>query len=404
MLMIWSLIVTSGSAASAQIPKLFCADGHVYDVLRNPHAGAEVYGNAAAWTDEEGYWVICWENPYAADLTATKRTSGRPALADRSHYFVTLPSDYHDFYLPFILETPVVSPNAFQSLTDTTITIRVETYAPPETVVTNSLEQDPMDYSHTDSDGFSFWTQDHVVPAGTPEGWYKVRAEGKDATGSVITYCAYWCARSFVVDNTPPEFSDPSPATTSTDSPLIGVTIEDSLSGVLANSLRMKLDGSEVEGSFNRATGRFSAQASGLDEGNHLVEVEGSDRAGNQSTYSFSFLVDTASPILHDPAPIGEIDQPSPEIRMFALDDSSGIAAESIEMTLSNGIVSSSLEASFDPATGRVSYQVPEGYEGGWLGEFPLPDGEYTVYVVVRDLAGNSAVISWSFLVKTLLR
>lgn len=193
--------------------------------------------------------------------------------------------------------------------------------------------------------------------------------------------------------------SDPVRRWSATAFPTIAFPASDTGSGIDPDSAWISIDGAPVATGFTNLN--FQGQARALAPGDHVVGISIADRAGNRSTLAYLLTVEMIPPELADPAPSGEISDRSPTIEVTAADNSSGIDPGSIQLVLSNGILSSHLSATYDPATGRILYIVPDVPQGTDLGEFPLPDGDYEVTATVRDVAGNVRVLSWPFIVRT---
>jgi subtilase family serine protease/flagellar hook assembly protein FlgD len=102
-------------------------------------------------------------------------------------------------------------------------------------------------------------------------------------------------------DEIPPVISDPTPKEDEvirTATPTIAVTVSDFLSGLNISSLRMTLDGQQVNATYNIATRRFSYQSTQtLSEGTHTVVVEATDLDGNTARKEWQFTIRLGAPV-----------------------------------------------------------------------------------------------------------
>jgi flagellar hook assembly protein FlgD len=102
-------------------------------------------------------------------------------------------------------------------------------------------------------------------------------------------------------DEIPPVISDPTPKEDEvirTATPTIAVTVADFLSGLNISSLRMTLDGQQVNATYNIATRRFSYQSTQtLSEGTHTVVVEATDLDGNTARKEWRFTIRLGAPV-----------------------------------------------------------------------------------------------------------
>ena len=246
----------------------------------------------------------------------------------------------------------------------------------------------------TNPDGSTEWSWTLSVPQGSAEGWQTLSVQALQcASGKSLSNQA---AVNYLIDNSAPAIGSKFPVTWATAAPLVGVTVTDGNGSGFDLVDGVALSGCTFSG------GVFDGQARGLSEGIHHASVTAVDEAGNVAIASFSFSVDSTAPSLSNPAPTGTISNRSPLIRVTTSDAGSGVAPSTIDVSISNGIMSSNVPASYDASTGEISYQVPQTIAGGRLGQFPLVDGSYRVTVRVSDCVGNSSITSWTFTVKTL--
>ncbi|HLF98836.1 MAG TPA: Ig-like domain repeat protein [Acidimicrobiia bacterium] len=260
------------------------------------------------------------------------------------------------------------------------------------------------------------WEWDLEFPQSTPEGDYFIDMILTDCgTGARLTDGPV--TRSYTIDNTPPSVSDPTPTGWVASSTVVSARVVDAagslhpdIDDACFRPVQLWIDGTRYgpEGlaCFERrgSPDRLFAPVSGLAHGPHAAEIRAADDAGNIAPpLPFSFAVDAIPPALGAPNPVGVTADRSPSLSLGVDEPDSGLDASSVAMRLSNGVVTSSLDAEYDPGASRITYQVPGSVEGAALGRFPLPDGTYLVEVDVRDQVGNAASFSWSFEVRTLI-
>jgi len=164
----------------------------------------------------------------------------------------------------------------------------------------------------------------------------------------------------------------------------ISVTITDTFSNVNASSITLTLNGTSVSPDYNSTSGYLNYTAT-LNEGLHLVNLSVKDNAGNPSSTSWSFTVDTVTPDLTNPtpAPDSHTSDRRPTFSVNATD--LNLNATSITMTINGSAVS----PIYNETIGLISYTPAED----------LAFGLHQVYIGVEDLAHNSNSTSWSFTV-----
>lgn len=383
--------------------------GTVTDQLGTPLAGAYVSdGGQVVTTNAEGRYTLGESSPGTFDLIAS-----RPGMAQEGvMYTVTVPAgDYtQNFSLLYLiggsLENPYLS--TVNGSASTVVSIRDWAPANPSCVeVTDSSgSTGQATYASTNTDGTSNWSYTFVVPRGTPEGSYSLSVVADDcASGQPLTTTG---TVPYQVDNTPPTISSPAPsAYTNRTAPLVSFKAQDGLSGVNPSTATLSLDGTTepLTATPDGPAEVFSYSvptSARLGAGSHVVTVAVSDRAGNSTSYSWTFQVDTIPPTISTPSPSGTISTRTPLLTAVVADSASGIDPRSLTMTLSDGLMSHALTPKYDPATGEVTYQVPTVPSGAGVGQFPLVDGTYTVTLTVGDNAGNVTLMTWTFTVQTL--
>lgn len=214
------------------------------------------------------------------------------------------------------------------------------------------------------------------------DGAYVVNVTATDAAGNNGSD-----AVTVTADNTPPVETIVSPLLGSYlnySTVWINETLTDATSSINLTTIITSLNGVPVSYDYDIATGLLSYHAVGLADGNYTVAVTVEDLAGNMATNSWWFVVDVTPPVKNvvSPTPGSYLNVSTVWINETLTDDTSGINASTIAMTLNASLV----PCNFDPATGLLSYQAVF-----------LADGLYTVNVNVRDIAGNLAANSWNF-------
>ncbi|WP_456338005.1 FlgD immunoglobulin-like domain containing protein [Fervidibacter sacchari] len=148
-------------------------------------------------------------------------------------------------------------------------------------------------------------TQTITVTARTPQrfrsGFGVVRTtlgtEPEDFNANFVPTIVFLTSK----DEVPPVISDPTPKEDEvirTANPTIAVTVADILSGLDLSSLRMTLDGQQVNATYDIATRRFSYRSTqNLSEGTHTVVVEATDLDGNTARKEWQFTIRLGAPV-----------------------------------------------------------------------------------------------------------
>lgn len=192
-----------------------------------------------------------------------------------------------------------------------------------------------------------------------------------DASGHAVDI-----SRTFTVDVTPPNVLV---ATGPADGAVVATkAISYFFSAGSGTDFMCSFDGTAL----GSCSGTGSDSHSGLADGSHSWQLQATDAAGNVTTVTRSFTVDTAAPTAEftSGAPDqGFTNDPSSEFD-FAVDGTG--STPSVTCAVDNAAAGAC-------ATG-TSYVTPV-----------LADGMHTVHVVVTDAAGNTATISRTFTVDT---
>jgi hypothetical protein len=213
---------------------------------------------------------------------------------------------------------------------------------------------------------------------GLSAGEHKVEVTATDNAGKVAS--AQW---TFTVklDPTPPRITAVSPqGTIYKDSVTISATVTDEYG--IDGDPTITVDGNSVSVTFSDSVA--TANATGLERGEHQVEVAATDNAGNTSSakWSFTFLPDANGPAITAVSPLGTVRIEKPTISVSVSDDVSGV--DSINITLKDAAdkeIDSSSKSTFKP--GKA-----------------LKRGTYIVVAEAEDKAGNPSSVDWTFTVE----
>lgn len=189
-----------------------------------------------------------------------------------------------------------------------------------------------------------------------------------------------------------PIISNLSPSTNSyvtNQNVILKASISDgSGSGILASGVLLWLDNKAVNSVVYNATAGELATPLTLTEGTHTARLEVTDRAGYTTTVAWSFTVDTVAPIvtvqLNDQAKATA--NRMVLVQSFVTEGPSGVAS---------GV--SQMQISYDGIFDTEPWEV---YRSTFSSELPTGDGVKTVWLRVRDLAGqlsNSATATIAF-------
>lgn len=198
---------------------------------------------------------------------------------------------------------------------------------------------------------------------------------------SVLTFVDFDQVAPVVELLTPPADSFVTVAT-----PEIAVRYTDEFSGLRLDSLELLLDGEDVtaeatlEGESPEVT--LSLTPEPLAEGAHTIEGAATDHSDNEGRESFGFVVDTIPPSLAITSPAtGTHFNTVPPIEIQYSDATSGVDLTTLSITLDGAELTDCI-VNADSA----SCPVPE-----------VAEGNHTVTVTVRDVAGNEASAARTF-------
>lgn len=229
------------------------------------------------------------------------------------------------------------------------------------------------------------------TPSNLSDGTHTVLAQIKDNAGNVGEFT--W---TFTVDTTPPvlsNFSPPDGGLGAGSNLTISAKAVDATSGIDETKVKMNVDLLPATALYDPGTSLISAQKN-LNEGLHIVYVEAYDKAGNKSTATWSFTVDTKPPTLTPISPAaGTSVSPRPIISAYVTDTTllppslgSGVDEASIKLSIDGTLVAHKYVTYID-GRGIVYYQP----------NTTLTGGPHTVTLEASDKVGNPSAISWSF-------
>lgn len=225
-------------------------------------------------------------------------------------------------------------------------------------------------------------------------GYYDVTVEATNTAGSVTTQTASGLAglKLYVREKVPPVIAIITPSagayvTNNKQTIVFTVTDESGGSGVNVDSVKVKLDGTEVSGVGRVSTNQFSyTPATALSDGSHTVTINASDNDGNAATAkSVTFKVDTVPPTLNISAPANDL----------------------VTNTASVVVRGNTNDASSSPVTVKITLggvdqgAVTVATDGTFTKTITLKEGVNTIAVTATDSAGKSSTVSRSVTLDT---
>ena len=196
-------------------------------------------------------------------------------------------------------------------------------------------------------------------------------------------------------DRTPPVINVTSPqGIIRDDTPRIGVSATDDISGIASFDIRVRNSRFErIAGptTFEGGTFGFFSPTSRMKNDTYTVAVTVTDKAGNSTNanWVFTIEVDEVPPTIGDTGPHGIIRTSTPRITVSATDDLSGIRSVAFRVANSR---------TFERVSGRTDFQG--GTFASWSPTGAMGNDVYTVAVDVTDKSGNVARSGWSFTVE----
>ncbi|EGI73920.1 hypothetical protein PH505_am00990 [Pseudoalteromonas distincta] len=210
-------------------------------------------------------------------------------------------------------------------------------------------------------DGDSQWAV--TVTQALAEGEFNIVVTVVNDVGLITTQLL-----SDVVDTIPPSLTVNAIETTSDATPLIQGT-SDLINAVVTVSLEDELLNATVN-----ALGNWSVEASVLEDGEHVAEVTITDDAGNTTSETLVFIVDTIAPVFDVlPLTVGNLD-------VLTL---SGTSTEDAGSEIQVSVIDSNLV--------EYNYTALIQPDGSWsILTDGLPDGAFDVVLTMTDEVGNT--------------
>jgi Glucodextranase, domain B/Bacterial Ig-like domain len=166
--------------------------------------------------------------------------------------------------------------------------------------------------------------------------------------------------------------------------------------GIDANKVKLLLDGVDVTANAQiTESGLSFAPSAPLPQGQHIVQLTVTDKAGNSAATSWRFTVDTGLPTISNETPKGTlINTGTPTIgaNFQETGDSaiaSGIDASKVKLLVNDVDVTAQSQINATSTPGQISYTPSSA----------LSSGAQTVKLSVGDKAGNTVESQWSFMV-----
>lgn len=317
---------------------------------------------------------------------------------------ITSPSAVVDFDLVYFSGLSLTPATVSTANGPASIVVALRTYAPNpgvsgEPMASCAFAEDSLHGTTTPLTHVGFigreaiWKGTISVPAGASERFHEVDTWVQDCDSGIALD---WRSDGyFRIDNTPPQIVSSFPEAGNTQTP-IGIEVRDPL-----RSVSLSIDGGPAQSAVRQNANPdgltpWSVLAPDLIDGPHVAEATATDSAGNTSTLQFAFVTENVRPSVENPYPTGVASSSTPLIGAH-VSDASGIV--DWEMTISNGVISERVPATYNLNSGVIEYQVPDGLEKPALGQFPLPPGFYRATLSVRDAANNSRGRAWYFTV-----
>lgn len=363
-------------------------NGTVRDVLGVPLSGATVTdGRQTTTTDADGRYVLVETefNTYA--ITANKL-----GYVSYTQFVDTLTNTSDvDFSLLFKLTT-TISP-AFFNAVPTTVTIEATSIAPSSMAVEAELDSGQIWLSYEgSSNGQNVWRATHSVTSGTSDGTYPITTVGQISGSNATNQNTYY----YILDRIAPILSSPTAAPHGSDrlatrspTPTLSVAAADDRSGIDGSSVRVQvLDSAQTvlldaAGTFSSGRARYAVPTA-LPDGTYSATFTVKDRAGNLASGSFSFIEDTTIPSVLFGYPNDDVATKVPEIGARVVD--SGPASLNTPSLAISGL-NESLQPTFDPSSGKVTYTPL----------VPLSTGSHIATVSASDSAGNVRFLNFTF-------
>lgn len=222
-------------------------------------------------------------------------------------------------------------------------------------------------------------------------GTYELSAQVSDLAGNQATPTSL-----FAIDLTPPTYNIVSPAANAylnTATPNFVITYQDDSSGVDPSKFVLLIDGVDRTADLKVTTTGASGALTSVDalaDGTHTVAVNVFDRAGNEaSVVPQSFLIDTIPPTLNivSPLPGGYANISLTPITVSYSDGGSGVDVTTFKLSIDGVDQSAQFTVTPTGATGSAATA--------------LANGPHTVTASIKNLAGNLATATVTYILDT---
>ncbi|MHA1978872.1 MAG: histone [Candidatus Hodarchaeales archaeon] len=252
---------------------------------------------------------------------------------------------------------------------------------------------------------------DEIIQEPLGQGYHTIEITLCDKAGNVTSTSE----RVFCVDGAAPVITDLSPsngAFLNVKRPTISATITDIYSQPNSDSIEFKLNGSVITDltiveDGNTLTINYTPDSDLVDQ-EYILELNVEDYLANRRELTSKFLIDTSSPVIGILQPANNAILNNNELAAIVSDPNQSliyaeitdlglnISPEAVEISLLRGQESISIDgttAVISDNTMSFSYNPTA----------PLADGDYTVRVTAKDLAGNPALtVTHAFSVDTI--
>jgi len=220
----------------------------------------------------------------------------------------------------------------------------------------------------------------YTPTADLSQGSHTLYFEVKDTAGNAANRT--WTF-TIVIDTTAPTISGLTPANGSlsaSGSVTIGASYSDNVA-IDVSSVALTVDGAAVTPTSVTATAVSYSVT--LSEGTHTVSLTVKDTSGNAATSSWMFTVDTTAPVISTPSPTNGSTVTSTSVTISAAySDNTAIDTSQVVLQVDGNTVTATANSTC------VSYSAT------------LTEGTHTAQLAVKDTAGNTATITWTFTVK----
>lgn len=251
------------------------------------------------------------------------------------------------------------------------------------------------------------------VIAALSNGTHTICVQGTEAAGNTSLLSAATACATFVVDKVPPVVSNvsatPSPTNGTVAVMVVGKVDDAGTGNSDITGAAYNLDGGSAiamaatDGSFDTATEIVkatiaAATVAGLSNGTHTVCVQGTDAAGNTSSFSAStacatFIVDKEPPVVSNVVVTPSPTNGTVNVNATAKVDDAGtgnsdITAAAYSIDGGSVVAMTAVDGTFDEAIENVQATIPSSVIAA------LTNGSHTVCVQGTEAAGNTSSLA----------